>query len=126
MEGDRILFTSNERGIAPLLECLERFTGYPGRCTLHDRVTGLAAARLTVLGGFISELVTRVISAPAQAFLTQHGIRITSEVVVPKIFNRNKTGFCPAETIALQTEDPQEMIILLSGLRPPSPPPVDT
>jgi len=125
MEGDRVLFTSEERGIAPLLECLAKFSGYTGRCTLHDRVTGLAAARLVVLGGFVSEVITRVISSPAQAFLTQHGISVTSETVVDRIFNRNRTGLCPAETIALQTEDPQKMIILLSGLRPPSPPPTD-
>lgn len=126
MEGNRVLFSSKERGIAPLLECLERFAGHTGRCTLHDRVTGLAAARLTVLSGFIAEVVTRVVSTPAQAFLTQHGIKITSEVIVPRIFNRNKTGLCPAETIALQTEDPQEMIVLLSGLRPPSSHPAKT
>ena len=120
-----MLFTSEERGIAPLLDCLDLFPGYPGRCTLHDRVTGLAAARLVVLGGFVSEVITRVISAPAQTFLQQHGISVTSEVVVPRIFNRDKTGLCPAETIALQTEDPQKMIALLSGLRPSPPHPAD-
>jgi hypothetical protein len=125
IKGDRVLFTSEDRGIAPLIECLDLFSGCDGRCILHDRVTGLAAARLVVYGGFIVEVVTRVISQPAKAFLEKHGIRLRAGEIVPGIFNRAKTGACPAETIALQTEDPEKMIFLLSGLRPPSPLPPD-
>jgi iron complex outermembrane receptor protein len=119
VEGDRMLFASEERGIAPLLACLDRFSGYGGRCTLHDRVTGLAAARLAVHGGFVVEVVTRVISLPAKDFLTHHGIRLLSREIVPVIFNRAKTGACPAETIAHKTKDIREMIFLLSRLGNP-------
>jgi hypothetical protein len=118
-EGEKVLFASDERGITPLLACMDRFFGYGGRCTLHDRVTGLAAARLVVHGGFIVEVVTRVISLPAKDFLTNHGIRLLSGEIVPGIINRAKTGACPAETIAHKTKDIREMIFLLSRLGNP-------
>ena len=119
----RVLFTSEDRGIAPLLECLDRFSGDDGRCTLHDRVTGLAAARLAVHSGFIVEVVTRVISQPAKDFLAKHGIRLQAGEIVPGIINRAKNGPCPAETIALKTEDTRLMIILLSQIGKTGPPP---
>jgi hypothetical protein len=119
MEGDTVLFTSEDRGIAPLLACLERFSDSGRSCVLHDRVTGLAAARLAVHGGFIVEVVTRVISRPAKDFLMTHGIRIQAGKIVPAIFNRAKTGACPAETIALATENTGHMIFLLSQIGHP-------
>lgn len=118
-EGKKVLFTSKERGISPMLACLDRFFGYGGRCTLHDRVTGLAAARLVVHGGFIVEVVTRVISLPAKDLLMKHGIHLLAGEIVPGISNRAKTGACPAETIAHKTKDTREMILLLSRLANP-------
>jgi len=47
---------------------LEKFQGKSG-LILHDKVIGLAAARLIVYSGVIAEIVTRVASLPAKKFL---------------------------------------------------------
>jgi hypothetical protein len=122
VEEGRILFTSEKRGIAPLLECLERFTGQTGHYILHDRVTGLAAARLVVHCGFIAEVITRLISEPARACLNRHGIAFKAELVVPQILNRNRSASCPAESIAQEIEMIEEMMDKLKKLAPPPTP----
>jgi hypothetical protein len=96
VEGNTVLFTSEDRGIAPLLACLARYAGYGGRC--------------------------RIISQPAKDFLVKHGVRLQAEEIVPGIINRTKNGICPAETIALTTEDTLLMIILLSQIGQTRPP----
>jgi hypothetical protein len=103
---DRIVFTSEKPGLEPILECLEACRGQYRGCTLHDRVFGLAAARLIAPADLIRSVVTRAISQPALAYLEARGIGVQAEAVVEGILTRDRSRVCPGEVIALETDDP--------------------
>lgn len=103
---DRIVFSSTKPGLEPILDCLAACRGHYRDCTLHDRVFGLAAARLMAPAGLIGTLVTRAISRPALACLKAQGIEVQAEAIVESILTRDRSRVCPGEVIALETADP--------------------
>jgi len=106
--GDKRIFMSRESGLRPLVEWLDIFRGKYRDCRLHDKVIGLAAARMIVASGLISEVLTLVASRPARDFLTTAGISLQSGHCVDNILTNDRTGICPGEVIALETPDPDE------------------
>jgi len=108
---ERRVFTSAEKGLRPLVEWLEIYRGKYQGCLLHDKVVGLAAAKLIVYSGLISEVVTGVTSAPAKYFLLDHGIPIDADLLVDNIMTRDGTAICPGEVIALETDDRDEFLV---------------
>ncbi len=109
--GGRRVFTSSKPGLKPLVEWLEIYRGKYQGCLLHDKVVGLAAAKLIVYSGLISEVVTGVSSAPARAFLLDHGVPVHAALLVNNIMTRDGTAICPGEVIALETDDRDEFLI---------------
>lgn len=105
IHADRIVFTSDKGGVEPILDCLAACGGRYSGCTLHDRVFGLAAARLIAPADLIRELVTRAISRPALAFLEDRGIEVQAEAVVEGILTRDRSRVCPGEVIAIETDN---------------------
>jgi hypothetical protein len=103
---DRIVFTSEKPGLEPIFECLDACQGRYRDCTLHDRVFGLAAARLIAPADLIGTLVTRAISKPALAHLEARGIEVRADAIVEGILTRDRSRVCPGEVIALETDDP--------------------
>lgn len=108
--GGRRVFTSSEPGLKPLVEWLEIYRGKYQGCLLHDKVAGLAAAKLIVYSGLISEVVTGVSSAPAKSFLLDHGVPVSAALLVDNIMTRDGTAICPGEVIALETDDREEFL----------------
>lgn len=51
--GGRRVFRSSEAGLKPLVEWLEIYRGKYRGCLLHDKIVGLAAAKLIVYSGLI-------------------------------------------------------------------------
>ena len=96
--------SSRRRGVAPLLELLdsgEELSGF----SAADRVVGKAAAMLYVLMG-VSCVHARVMSEGARQVLLKAGIGCLYGELVPAIFNRTNTGFCPMETAVRDIDDP--------------------
>lgn len=116
---DRILFSSRDPGLAPLLVCIDRFRGRVRDCTLHDKVFGLAAARLAVWGGFVSRVAAGVASRPALAFLAERGIPVTAAQTTDNILKRDRSTVCPGEALALATLDDEVLIRRLRRLQKP-------
>jgi len=108
--GGKRIFMSGESGLKPLVEWLEIYRGKYHGCLLHDKVVGLAAARLIVYSGFISEVVTGVSSAPAKSFLLDHGVSVIAALCVDNILTRDGAAICPGEVIALKTDDRKEFL----------------
>jgi len=52
---EQVVYTSDQPGLRPLLACLAECRNRYRNCVLHDRVTGLAAARLIVHVGLQSD-----------------------------------------------------------------------
>ncbi len=100
--------TSEARGVKPLLLWLESQKDFSG-FTAADKVIGKGAAFLYVLLG-IKNIHALVISECAKQVLEENGINITYNTLVARIMNRDKTGFCPIETVVQDIEDATEAL----------------
>lgn len=111
MISDTDIIISSKRGVAPLLELVDK------GCILNqysaaDKVVGNGAAFLYILLG-IKELFANIISKSAYQTLTEHGISVKYNELVDAIHNRDNTGFCPIETAVSGIKDPNEALILI-------------
>ena len=96
------IFSSRDFGIKPMYLAYTQgydFTGASGA----DKVVGLGAAVFWA-SMHIGRLHAAVISDPALDFLIENGTPVTYDTLVSKIKNRDGTGFCPVETLALTNE----------------------
>jgi len=100
-EGD-IVHSSRERGIKPLYVIYTEGNRFASGAVLIDRVIGLGAARIAAEMG-IAKVWALVMSEPAKRYLNSVGIEVQHAALVDHIQNREGTGFCPVETIALKT-----------------------
>lgn len=114
--GGRRVFTSSAPGLKPLVEWLEICRGKYRGCLLHDKVVGLAAAKLIVYSGLISEVATGVASAPAKSFLLAQGVPVQAAQCVANIMTRDGAAICPGEVIALETDDRDEFLTRIYGM----------
>ena len=103
---DEITHTDTRRGVAPLLALLDRGEVVSG-FSAADKVVGKAAAFLYVRLGVVA-VHASVMSEPAYALLTAHGIASTYDTLVPAIRNRAGDGYCPMEQVSLPLTDPAE------------------
>ena len=101
------VFTSQERGVKPLLHLLTEKKGFRKGASVADKVIGKAAALLMVLGE-IKEVHTLIISEPAIKVFENHNIPCFYDKKVDRIVNRTGDGLCPMETLCLDVDDPQE------------------
>ena len=101
------VYTSQERGVKPLLHLLSEKKGFLKGASVADKVIGKAAALLMVLGE-IKEVHTLVISEPAIKVFEKYNIPCFYDKKVDRIVNRTGDGLCPMETLCLDVEEPQE------------------
>lgn len=99
------VYTSNERGVRPLLNFLD------GGEDLHgffaaDKVVGKATAFLYCLLG-VQEVYANVMSKPAAAVLSERGIAFCYDYLVDAIANRQNTGPCPMEAATADVQTPE-------------------
>lgn len=94
-KGEKI-FTSNERGVKPLVLWRKSENSFLG-FSAADKVVGKGAAFIYVLLG-VSAVYANVISLPALEVLQAHGIYVEYREAVSHIINRRGDGFCPVET----------------------------
>lgn len=104
---DGEVFTSQERGVKPLLFLLKEKKEFLKGASVADKVIGKAAALLMVLGE-IKEVHTLIISEPAIKVFEKHNIPCFYDKKVTRIVNRTGDGLCPMETLCLDVDEPQE------------------
>lgn len=97
------LYTTTQRGVAPLLNWLDSGTDLSG-FSAADRVVGRGAAFLYCLLG-VKEVHAKVMSKPALEVLQAYGIRAGADVFVEGIRNRTDTGPCPFEAAVMDIQD---------------------
>lgn len=105
VQGDKIIYSSDDSGLTPLWDCLEKYRQAKDKFILFDKVIGLAAARLVVYSGIIAAIHTRLISQPAKQLLKENSIKIEADEIVANILRKDKSAVCPGEIIALNTDD---------------------
>lgn len=112
---DGEVFTSQERGVKPLLHLLTEKKGFLKGASVADKVIGKAAALLMVLGE-IKEVHTLIVSEPAIKVFEKHNIPCFYDKKVTRIVNRTGDGLCPMETLCLDVENPQEAFERITSL----------
>ena len=101
------VFTSQERGVKPLLHLLTEKKGFLKGASVADKVIGKAAALLMVLGE-IKEVHTLIISEPAIKVFEKYNIPCFYDKKVERIINRTGDGLCPMESLCIVVEEPKE------------------
>lgn len=105
------LYTSNQRGIVPLIHFLSEDIYFKGACAA-DKVIGKAAALLLVLAG-VKRVYAPVMSESGLYILSYYGILASCDICVPTILNRAGTGPCPIEEAMAGIKDPARAVELL-------------
>lgn len=105
--------TINKRGVAPLLEMIDKGIKLKGY-SVADKVVGKAAALLYLLLE-PDEVYAKVISKYALSVFEKHNIKISYGILTDAIKNRTNTGFCPMETAVIITENPVEALDLIKN-----------
>ena len=91
-----IVFTSEERMIAPIRAALAKDAGMLDGAVVADKVVGKAAAKMHAEAG-VRRIVTPIVAAGAKAWLEARGITVDAAEVVPMILNRDRTAECPLD-----------------------------
>ncbi len=109
-KGEQI-YTATKRGVAPMLEFIDRGTDLRG-FSAADKVIGKAAAMLFVHAG-VTEVYADVMSKAAADFLSKKGLPFTYGELTDKIINRKGDGICPMEQVTANINDTSEAIIAI-------------
>ncbi len=96
--------TSEKKGIAPMMELLEKDAGVLSGAFVADRVIGRAAAFLLEKGG-AAGVYAGILSTHAREVLEKCGIPFSCGEEMPYIINRAGTGMCPMEACVLDLAD---------------------
>ena len=107
VRGDDV-FSSDRKGIAPLLEFAESNKDLSG-FSAADKIVGKAAALLYCYVG-ISEVYANVISRSACSVLSAAGISFSYDTLADYIVNRNGDGMCPMEVAVKDIAEPSQAI----------------
>ncbi len=108
IQGDKIIYSFQGNGLKPLWDCLEKYRQAKDKFILFDKVMGLAAAKLVVYSGIISQIHTLLVSQPAKKFLEDSSIPIKAKNTIDNILTKDRQSICPGEIIALSSETPDD------------------
>ncbi len=113
IKDNKIVHSSQQSGLRPLAEAVNTFKGKLDNCALHDKVIGLAAARVIVFSGMISSVQTGLVSEQAKTLLEQNSIALEAADIVKNIMNKDKSDICPMEKKAQEITDNKEFFLEL-------------
>lgn len=99
-------FTSDKRGIAPILMLLENNPSLLKGAYIADKVIGKAAALLLIHGG-VTEIYAALASQLAVDMCEKYNVVISCGSIVPLIKNRTGEGMCPMEASVMFLDDPE-------------------
>ncbi len=110
---DELIFQSQGRGIAPLIEAIDTVGSENLRgVTTADRVVGKAAALLNLYMG-ACEVHAGVISSGAKKILSEHGVQYQFLEDTDVVKAKDGVVFCPFEKLVWDVSDPEEAHTLI-------------
>lgn len=101
------LFTSEKKGIAPMMALLAEDERVLEGAVIADRVIGKAAALLMQKAG-VAEVYGEIVSSHAIKAFASAGLPFSYGKEVEYIINRAGTGMCPMEQTVLKITSPEE------------------
>ena len=105
--------TFTRSGVIDMYELLRDNDAFMVGASVADKVVGKGAAALFVLGR-IHDLYTDVVSTPALKILKKASIEVTFGEEVPHIINRAGTDMCPLEMRTQATDNPHEILSIVT------------
>lgn len=105
----KVIFTSQSRGVAPVVEYYHQNGDAYRGAVLADRVVGRAVALLAQLCGF-RRVYAATVSRAAIAELERAGIALEYGQVTGAIHDRQGEGPCPMEKLAQGVDDPRQLL----------------
>lgn len=106
---DKVVNTSNKNGLMPILDLYNDDKSLLNGASVADKVIGKAAALLLIDAG-IKEFYTDLISENAISILDDTNIKYIYKTKVKEIRNRDNTGRCPMEELALTSANADELL----------------
>ena len=120
IKDNNIVFSSDKSGLRPLIECIKECKSKFKDCILHDKVVGLAAARLIVYSDMISLVITDIASKPAEELLNKNNVILNAQKIVDNILTKDKSAICQMELKAQLKEDNHEFFLEINNIFYPS------
>lgn len=114
VKSGKVIFSSEDKGIKPVYEALIEFKDGLQGSSVADKVIGKAAAMIYEHAD-IKELSTNLISEKAVDVLKNTSIVYEYEKSVPYIKNRDRSGMCPIETLSLEVNNINELLLKISN-----------
>ena len=111
----QILFSSRERGVAPLFQAVQNRGKSLHNAAAADRIVGLAVAMLC-LHARITSVYASIASQGAIDMLKNKGVTVSSSNIVPHISNYDGTDLCPFEKLAGSCQKPSQLFVALQSL----------
>lgn len=105
--GKKGIYTSEKRGVAPIIEKIDTDPDFFKGASAADRVIGKAAAMLLEKYG-VSEIYAKVTSKYAVAYLNDKKTVLTYDIKVNHIINRSGADMCPMEKAVLNVNNADE------------------
>jgi len=99
-QGDKLVFASEEDGLLPLLEYIERYAAGHRQVVMFDKIMGNAAALLSVKA-HCREVFNPLGSQLAVKTLDRYGIKHHISEIVPYIQRPGQEEMCPMEMLSL-------------------------
>ncbi len=103
LKEDKIIFSSSERGVKPIMDFYKEFGTSKAPLTIVDKIMGKSAVVLAILVGAKS-IITPTISEAALTLVKEYNLEYYTENIVPYIINRTKDGRCPIESSVLSID----------------------
>ena len=113
IQGDQT-YVSDLPGLRPLMNWLHQSPEIFEGSYVIDKVVGKASAMLLTYGG-ARKIHGKLMSRPADEFLTAHGIEHTYDVMTDYILNQDQSDMCPMEKRVKDLKEPEEAF---AALRP--------
>jgi hypothetical protein len=115
VKGGQVLFSSRERGVAPLFQAVQSTETSLHNAALADRIVGSAVAMLC-LHARITSVYASIASQGALDMLKGKGVAVSSKNIVPYISNYDGTDLCPFEKLAGSCQKPSQLLAALQSL----------
>lgn len=114
IQGDQT-YVSDLPGLRPLMNWLHQSPEIFEGSYVIDKVVGKASAMLLTYGG-ARKIHGKLMSRPADEFLTAHGIEHTYDVLTDYILNQDQSDMCPMEKRVKDLKEPEEAFAALKTI----------
>ncbi len=96
----KLVFSSRKDRLLPLMEYIGQAAASPPPVVIFDKVTGNAAALLSVKAGG-TEVFSPMGSQPGADTLDRYGVKHRLAQIVPRIMKADSSAMCPMEELSL-------------------------